>query len=108
MAMKKRHDKQRNVRPPGAPRRNDDKRAPAAWHGRDQVMQETADPDDDDLLLAVSRETAESVQLLGPALRLPLRGQDMVRRHMARAQEWYAERRKMLTIIQGGKSDAHR
>lgn len=104
MAMKKKQNKERNVRPPGAPRRNDGKQAPTAWHGRDQVMQQAADPDDDDLLLAVSRETAESIELLGPALRLPLRGQDAVRRHMAAAQEWYAERRKMLTIIQGGKS----
>ena len=103
MAMKTKQNKERSVRPPGAPRRNDSKRAPDAWHGRDQVMQETADPDDEDLLLAVSRETAESVQLLGPALRLPLRGQDVVRRHMAAAREWYAERRKMLSIIQGGK-----
>jgi len=103
MAMKTKQNKERSVRPPGAPRRNDSKRAPAAWHGRDQVMQETADPDADDLLLTVSRETDEPIKLLGPALRLPPRGQKLVRRQMAVAREWYAERRKMLTIIQGEK-----
>lgn len=102
MVMKKRQDKQRSVRPPGAPR-NDGKRAPAAWHGRDRVSRETDDLADDDLLVAVSRETDEPIKLLGPALRLPPRGQKLVRRQMAVAREWYAERRKMLTIIQGEK-----
>lgn len=96
--MKKRQDKQISVRRPGRERRNDGKRVPPAWYGRDDVF-----PDDpaDRVLLAVSRETGEEIELLGPARRLPEDGQKLVCQQMAAAREWLAERRKMLQLIKG-------
>lgn len=59
----------------------------------------------DELLIAVSRETAELPQLLGPALRLPAHGQALVRQQMAIAAAWYAERRRIRQLIIGDRHE---